>query len=206
MNACHQRQRPAVFGRAGVPGFTLTELMLALGIFSLLVVAALYSHLLGLKMNTFTETKLKATHNARAALNQTRDEIRSAKMLYVGVGGPTGFTNVADNLPQQGNALQLYPTDDTNNFVRFYVDTGALTLNRVLSGTTNIEVLAKFVTNQVPFHVEDFAGNILTNNQNNRVICMTLEFYQFEFAVLQPGKPAFYDYYRLQTKVGRRAL
>jgi len=207
MNICGgRRQCPAVFGCAGVRGFTLPELMVALAIFSLLVMALLYSHILGLKMNAFTQTKLQATHNARAALNQTRDEIRSAKAVYVGFGGGGWFTNAAENQPQQGNAVQVYPTDDTNKFERFYVDTGALTLNRVDSGTTNIQVLAKFVTNEVPFRVEDFAGNILTNSEYNHVICMTLEFYQFEFAVLQPGKPAFYDYYRLQTKVSRRGL
>jgi prepilin-type N-terminal cleavage/methylation domain-containing protein len=187
--------------------FTLPELMITAAIFSLLVVAGLYSHLLGLKMSTFTQTKLTATHNARAALNLTRDEIRTAKTLAVGYGGSTGFTNAPDGKPHVGNAIQLYPvSNSTNTYVRFYLDTNKLTLNRMVSGKTNIQILANFITNQVPFRIEDFSGNILTNDQNNRVICMTYEFYQFEFAVLQSGKPAFYDYYRLQTKVSRRAV
>lgn len=181
--------------------------MVTMAIFSLVVIAGLYSHLLGLKMNKFMEAKLLATRNARGALNRTREEIRSAHSVYVGYGGPLGFTNALDNFAQQGNSVQLYPTNLTNTYVRFYVDTSKLTLNRleVTGGRTNIQVLASDVTNQIPFHVEDYAGNLLTNSQNNRVICMTFEFYQFEFAVLQPGKRNFYDYYRLQTKVARRS-
>ena len=188
--------------------FTLPEMMITAAIFSLLVIAGVYSHVLGLKMSNFTQTKLQATHNARAALNTTRDEIRSAQTVVVGNGNNTNFTGIADNLPQQGNAIQVYPTESTNTYVRFYVDANpkAQTLNRVVSGKTNIQVLAKFVTNQIPFRVEDFNGTVLTNDQNNRVVSMTFEFYQFEFAVLQSGKPAFYDYYRLQTKVARRAV
>jgi len=195
-------------GATARAAFTLPEMMITAAIFSLLVIAGVYSHVLGLKMSNFTQTKLQATHNARAALNTTRDEIRSAQTVVVGNGNNTNFTGIADNLPQQGNAIQVYPTESTNTYVRFYVDANpkAQTLNRVVSGKTNIQVLAKFVTNQIPFRVEDFNGTVLTNDQNNRVVSMTFEFYQFEFAVLQSGKPAFYDYYRLQTKVARRAV
>jgi len=48
--------------------FTLSEMMVAFGIFGLAVVGSLYAHVLGLKMSTFTQSKLRATHNARAAL------------------------------------------------------------------------------------------------------------------------------------------
>ena len=188
--------------------FTIPEMMITLTIFSLLVIAAVYSHIFGLKLNAFTQAKLNATHNARAALNTTRDEIRSAKKLYVGYGGPNAFTNTPPNKAQQGNAVQIYATDSTNDFVRFYMDPAQETLNRVVvaGGNTSAQVLAKFMTNLIAFHVEDFAGNILTNDQNNRVICMNFEIYQFEFAPLQAGRPAFYDYYHLQTKVARRAV
>ena len=194
--------RPARFTRA----FTLTELMVTIVVFSFLVLAGVYSHVLGLKMSAFTQTKLTATHNARAALNETREAIRAARMVSVGNGTSNTFALVTGTNAQQGNAVQVYPTTATNNFVRFYVDTSKQTLNRVVSGSTNVQVLANCITNTIPFHVEDFSGNTLTNSQNNRVICMTFELYQFEFAVLQPGSRAFYDYYRLQTKVARRAI
>jgi hypothetical protein len=40
---------------------------------------------------------------------------------------------------------------------------------------------------------------VLTNDQNNRVIRMNLEFYQWEFSDV-------YEYYRLQTKITCRAI
>jgi prepilin-type N-terminal cleavage/methylation domain-containing protein len=196
----------AAFARRFAKAFTLPEMMITLAIFSLVVIAGLYSHLLGLKMNTFVQTKLQATHKARAALNQTRDEVRSAHAVYVGWGGRFGFTNATDGSNQVGNSLQIYPTTATNTYVRYFTDTTNLTRVEVAGGRTNFQIIASDVTNQIAFHMEDYAGNVLTNAQNDRVVCMIFEFYQFEFAVLQPGKRDFYDYYRLQTKVSRRAL
>jgi hypothetical protein len=41
---------------------------------------------------------------------------------------------------------------------------------------------------------------VLTNNQNNRVIHLTLEFFQ------KPRQGVVADYYKLETSVTRRAL
>jgi len=94
---------------------------------------------------------------------------------------------------------------DTNNYILYYIDASDQTLKRRISPGTATQVVARYVTNQLAFRTEDFAGNVLTNNQNSRVLKMTLEFYQWEFAVLQAGGGNFADYYRLQTKVARRA-
>lgn len=187
-------------------GFTLTEIMTAMAVFSLVTVALLSSHLLGLRMFNITATKLSASAGARAALNQMRDEIRSGKTLYVGMGNSTGFTNTAANSPCQGNALQIYPTTATNVFVRYYLDTTAQKLKRVANGNSKAETISSYITNQVAFYAEDYAGNILTNEQNNRVIRLSLEFYQWEFPVAQVKAGAFYDYYHLQTRIARRTI
>ena len=50
------------------------------------------------------------------------------------------------------------------------------------------------------FTAQDFSGNVLTNNQNNRVIHLTLEFYQPARFLLGA------DYYKLETSMTRRAL
>jgi len=201
--ASHETSR---FGRSRQGGFTLAEIMTATGLFSLVVVAVVYSHLLGLKMFNITATRLSATFGARAALNSVRDDIRSGKTLYVGSGNSAGFTNVAGNGPQQGNALQIYPTAATNVFVRYYLDPAAQQLKRVTSGGGGAQVIASYITNQLAFYAEDYAGNTLTNDQNNRVIRLYLEFYQWEFPVAGAGPGAFYDYYRLQTRATRRTI
>ncbi len=186
-------------------GFTLPELLVAFGLFGLAVVGSLYAHVLGLKMSTFTQSKLRATHNARAALNWVRDDVRSSTTFSVGTGSFSSFNNVTNGTQQQGNALQICPTADTNNYIRYYIDSADQTLKRMVSGGSMAQVVARYVTNQVAFRAEDFVGNVLTNSQNDRVLKMTLEFYQWEFAVLQSSGGNFADYYRLQTKVARRA-
>jgi hypothetical protein len=185
--------------------FTVTEVMIAGGLFSLVVIGSILSHVTGLKLCTITQTKLKATYSARAALNRTREDIRSATLIYVGNGNATNFSNISSNQPRQGNAIQIQPTSSTNVWVRYYVDTNDQTLKRVVSGG-GFEAIANSITNKVPFAAEDYAGNVLTNDQNNRVIRMTLELYQWEFASLNRNGSNSFDYYRVQTKIARRAL
>jgi prepilin-type N-terminal cleavage/methylation domain-containing protein len=197
------RSSGCVAGRRA--GFTLTEILTAMAVFSLVTVGAFYSHLFGLRMFNVTATKLSASENSRVVLNRVVDEIRSGKLVYVGTGSDASFIPTPSDTPQQGNALQVYPTADTNTFVRFFLDPSTQTLNR-LTASGSLEVIAKYITNQVVFCAEDFLGNTLTNNQNNRTIKMTLEFYQWEFPVAQVAPGAYYDYCRLQTRVTRRAI
>jgi len=186
-------------------GFTITEIVIAAGIFSLVVMGSILSHVTGLKLCTTTQTKLKAVDTARAVLNRTREDIRSATMIEVGNGGVTNFSLVSSNKPRVGNAIQIHPTTDTNVWVRYYLDTSDQSLKRVASSGRK-ETIASYITNKIPFAAEDYAGNVLTNDQNNRVIRMILEIYQWEFASLNKGGSNAFDYYRVQTKVAKRAL
>lgn len=199
-----QFHRPAA--RARTSAFTLTEILIATALFSLVTVGVVYTHVFGLKMAKLTSSKLSATQSAREALNRVRDEIRSGKILCVGNGDDATFTLVAAGSPQEGNALQIYRTTDANVFVRYYLDTAEKSLMRKASGDNQIEVIAKYITNQMVFRAEDYLGNALTDDQNNRVIKMTLEFYQWEFPIARAGGGNYYDYYRLQTKIARRAI
>jgi len=186
--------------------FTLAEIMTAIALFSLVIVGVVYSQIFGMKMFNITATRLSASHHARQVLNLVRDEVRSGKLLYVGNGSSTGFTHIALNSPHQGNALQIHPTTDTNVYIRYFLDTTTQSLKRTTSSSSEAQVLAPYLTNQIAFVAEDFAGNILTNDQNNRVIKMVLDFYQWEFPVASAGNGAFFDYYHLQTRVTRRRI
>ena len=185
--------------------FTVAELITAMGVFSLVMVGAVYSHLFGLRLFNVTATKLSASQNARAVLNRVVDEVRSGKLIYVGNGSEAGFTNIPANSPQAGNALQVYPTTDTNRFVRYFLDASNQKLLRLASGGSS-EVIASYITNQIVFRAEDFLGNTLTNDQNNRTVKLTLEFYQWEFPVAQITSGSYYDYFHLQTRITRRAI
>ncbi len=196
--------RPAP--RAGSAAFTLTEILIATGLFTLVVVGVIYTHIFGLRLATLADSKLSATHNAREALNRVRDEVRSARTVYVGNGNGGGFTRLPVNTPQTGNALQLYPTADTNVFVRYYLDADEQSLMRKSSDDGDLREIAPYITNQTVFRAEDYLGNVLTNDQNNRVIRLDLEFYRWEFPIARVGAGYYYDYYHLQTRITRRAI
>lgn len=185
-------------------GFTLPEVVVVMALFSLLLAALISMQLVGLKMHRISETKLTATSEGREALTVLRDEIRMAKFLYVGNGDATGFVAITNDLPHIGNALQIWPTTNLSRFVRYYVDAATHTLMRYTNGQAR--PIAGFVTNLLAFRAEDFRGNVLTNNVNNRVIRMTLEFYQWQWPLATAGAGGMYDYYRLQTRVTRRAI
>ena len=205
------KTRPSVSIPGGRPqtgraAFTLVEMMVASGLFMLAAAALLYSHLFGLRLFNVASAKLSASAAARLASSIVRNDVRSAKLLYVGTGDSGHFTNAPDGAARQGNALQIYPTTDTNNYVRYYLDASSQTLSRMRSGNSQIKLIAYHVTNTIPFDLEDFGGNVLTNDVNNRVVSMTLDFYQWEFLITGPRSGLGYDHFRLQTKATRRAI
>jgi hypothetical protein len=186
--------------------FTITEMMVAAGLFSLVIMGTILSHVTGLKLCTITQTKLKATHSARAAVNRTREDIRSATLIEVGNYIGTNFIHISSTNLRLGNAIEINPTSNTNIWIRYYVDLSDQTLKRVANNPASFETVASYITNKFPFAAEDYAGNVLTTDLNNRVIRMTLEIYQWEFASLNRGGSNSFDYYRVQTRVARRAL
>jgi len=194
----------SISSRDSRAAFTLTEMVISSGLFSLVIMGSILSHMTGLKLCTTTQTKLRAVHTARAAINRTREDIRSATIIQIGNASATNFSFLSSNQLRMGNAIRIYPTGDTNVWIRYYLDTSAQTLKRITSDGA-VETISNYITNKVPFAAEDYAGNVLTNDQNNRVIRMTLEIYQWEFASLNPGGSNAFDYYRVQTKVARRA-
>ena len=137
--------------RSGQMAFTLTEFMVAMGVFALIILAVIYSQMFGMRMFIMTQSKLTAANGARAVLNRIRDEIRSGKTMVVGNGDANSFSTILSNAPHQGNALQIYPTTATNTFVRYYLDLSDQKLKRKTSGSNQLEVLASYITNQIVF-------------------------------------------------------
>lgn len=204
MNFPAQSQTSHVSRR--IRAYTITELMVTMAVFTILMAGLFSAHLMGMRMRKVSETKLSATASARQALNSIRNEVRTAKLLSVGNGAQSTFTQVPSLAQQVGNALQIYATTNTNNFVRYYLNPSAQSLMRVTSGNNTPQVVARNITNQWVFAAEDFKGNVLTNGQNNRVIRMVLEFYQKEYSLAQAANGGMYDYYRVQTRITRRAI
>jgi prepilin-type N-terminal cleavage/methylation domain-containing protein len=205
LHAAISKPSPASSWR-GQAAFTLIEVLTVAGIFAMLLAAAVTLQLFGLRLYRISETKLTATDSSRRVLNRIRGEVRSGKLLFVGNGDSKSFSLIADSQPHVGNALKICPTADSNNFVYYYLDSPTSCLNRMTSSNTAVEVVSRFITNRMVFQAEDFQGNVVTNYFNNRVIRMTLEYYQWEYPIVQAGANCMYDYFHLQTKMARRLI
>jgi prepilin-type N-terminal cleavage/methylation domain-containing protein len=212
--------------RTAARAFTLVEMLMAVTVFSLLILATVAVQIYALRVYTLAATKLNATQSARATMNAVRDQVREARLVYVGnytntTGNPpANFTPMTDNNLQQGNALMIYPTLATNSFTLVYLQpqNGTGIANNVSNANSLILItytngglaisndIADFVTNQIVFDAENFMGSVLATSENNYLIHMTLDFSQFEYPIASLGTTNFnaYDYYQLNTVMTRR--
>jgi prepilin-type N-terminal cleavage/methylation domain-containing protein len=217
--------------RRATRGFTMVEMLVAITVFSLVILATISVQIYASRIYALTATTLNTTEQARVTMNNIRDRVREARVVYVGNYGATAggtplthFSTVTNGFPQQGNALVMFPSSDTNSFTLVYLQTNssgftALSVNGVAVSTNALILLtytngtmavsndvADFITNQVVFDAENFMGTILTNNQNNYLIRMKLNFSQFASPIARVGTNLYnaYDYYQLNTVVTRR--
>jgi len=194
--------------RLAARAFTLAELLIV-AVVGLFVVAGVFGmSLFGLKLYNMIQVKLQASSDARRALNDLVTEIHSAGIVEVGTNTTSwGFTQCSFNTTQKGDAIMIFPVKtNTNNYVLYYMDTDN-ELKRLNSGTGQTPtVISAWVTNALVFTSEDYQGNVMTNNFNNRVIGIDLEFFRLANPMIQFGTGQYFDHYRLVTRVTRRAL
>jgi Tfp pilus assembly protein PilW len=190
----------------GQRAMTLVEFQIAFAIIMLVIGGVISSHVFGLKFNEATRAKLSASDAARHALNKLSGDIRSAKMIDVGSGTYNSFVPVANGSPQKGSALRIYPSTNTNSFVVYYLDTSDTKLKRATNNATSTATVAEYLTNTVIFSSENHMGAVLTDNQNNRVIGVSLQFYQIRYPITPIGSNGYFDFYQVNTKLTRRTL
>jgi hypothetical protein len=205
--------------RRNVRGFTLAEMVITVGVFLFIFTGVMVAvQIFGLRIYTLAATKLVATAGGRQAMNQIRDQIREGKMVYVGnCSSPinSSFALIGTTNAQAGNALIIYPTTNTTWYSIYYLDTRTTTncliqFNVSNSVTTYTKTLAKYVTNQIVFDMEDWQTHIVTSEQsldNRLLIRVTMQFSQWEYPLAFVGGVGLnaYDYYQLRTRVFRRA-
>jgi Tfp pilus assembly protein PilV len=185
-------------------GFTLGEMMVTVGIFSIVVLAMLFVQIFGLRVYQLSSTKLIATTEGRQVMDKIRDPIRSANTVAVGF-----YTNSFTPIPsgsQIGNAILISLLTNsvvTNNYIIFYQFAASNQLCCVTSSNNVPTVVANYVTNNLCFQTEDCFGNVLSSpNQNNPVIRVDLGFIQLEFT--GGNSVSAYDFYHLQTRITPR--
>lgn len=174
--------------------------MIATALFILLVGGIVFANLFGLRMYSITTTKLSSTDDTRKAIGKMVNEIRSCKSTWVGNVTNGVFSAQLDGEKQQGSSLLIQPTTNATEYIIYFVNPSDKTFRRTTSNPGTATILVGSVTNTVVFLAQNSAGNVLTNNQNNRVIHLNLEFYQ------PKRQMQVADYYKLETSVTRRTL
>ncbi|MBI3192469.1 MAG: prepilin-type N-terminal cleavage/methylation domain-containing protein [Pedosphaera parvula] len=198
-----QSRKQAPRGRRG---FTLVELMVSMALFTMVIGGVVYGHITGLTMYELTKAKLGANDETRTALGLLSSEIRAAKSVAIGNVSNLTFTAIADGDPQQGPALRIRQTTNASSHITYFLDTSDNALKRFTESSTTPVLIAANITNAVIFSSEDYAGNVLSANSNNRVIGVTLQFYQIQYPVVRIGDGELFDFYQLRTRITRRAL
>ncbi|HUD84522.1 MAG TPA: prepilin-type N-terminal cleavage/methylation domain-containing protein, partial [Candidatus Saccharimonadales bacterium] len=89
-------------------GFTLVEMTMVMGVLVVLIGSIIMCNLFGLSMSVRQQIWLSASDDAGHALGTLMSDIRTGASNYVGNGNLSGFTPIADNTPEAGNALKIY--------------------------------------------------------------------------------------------------
>ena len=183
-------------------GLTLVEMMVTMSIFFMLMAALITVQFFGMRQDQLIESKLGASDQSRKAFDVMTLEIRKAKVFRVGNGTLSAFTPKANGTAQQGTAIQLSFTTDTNSYVRYYFETNNARLCRLQSGVAGFKVIAQDLTNQMDFRALDYTGtNLVYDITYKYVIAVALHFRQYQYPLTQVGPGALYDYYKLEFKV-----
>jgi hypothetical protein len=180
-------------------------MMITMAVFSLLVVGLVYTGMFCFRLDELANSKIGATDSARRGFDLLSGDIRSSKMWYIGTGNQSSFTPCGNATNQQGNALKMQGTTDTNSYVVYFFDTNACALYRYTNGMTSSKLIVNGLTNAtgsgMSFHAERYDGTTLTDLQFKYVIVTMLEFCQYQYPLTKVGPNYFYNYYRMQLKV-----
>jgi hypothetical protein len=193
--ACNAR------ARRGLQGMTLAEMMTATAVFSLAVLGMVYGQLFGMRQDQLLNSKSGASEQARMSFNDMTSDIKSSKIWAIGNWTSNSFVPVPNGTAQQGNALQLSLTTDTNQYILYYFNTNTAELWRWHSGASTQKMLTSYLTNTMYFAAETYSGAMQTNLSHKGVIHVLMQFCQYQYPITRIGPNYFYNYYQLGFRV-----
>ena len=185
--------------------FTLPEVLITMTICVLISIAVIASQIFGARLTQFTQAKVNTSDNARSLMRLLSSDIQSARLIRIGQGNASSFTEASIDTPQQGNAIEIYPTANSTPIVRYFYNTSDSRLKR-LNPNGSVSDLANYVANAIVFTAEDFRGNVLTTHQHNAVIAIDLQFNRLKNPDLLLGPGEHYKWYRFQTRIAQPML
>lgn len=180
--------------------FTLPEIMVAMTIFSFVLMGVIFANIYGLSMFRITESSLTATASARKVVGNMTDEIRTCHDALVGNVKNGVFVALLNGEKQLGSGLLIQPTVNNSNYIVYFVNPSDQTFRRATSQPDSAMIIAESITNTAVFSVKNHSGQVQTNKlSSNRVIHFNLEFFQ----------PREYkqvaEYYKIESSIARRA-
>jgi prepilin-type N-terminal cleavage/methylation domain-containing protein len=184
----------------GSDAFTLTEMMVAMSLFSMVVLAILGCHFTGLEFMEFVRPKVQNAQFARETIGGLIEEARAANSITVGTGTFSSFTAVSTGSPQQGNAIRIYTTATNTPYIYYFADASSGTIYRAGLNSTNLVALATGVTNTQPFTLESYNGTIFTNNQNSAALGVLIQMRSIS------GWKKMTDTFQVRARITRRNI
>jgi hypothetical protein len=176
-------------------------MMVASAVFGLTVLGLVYCQMFGMRQDQLVNSKIGASEQARTSFNDLANHIRAAKIWQIGNGNLSSFTGIPLGTNQQGNALKLSLTTDTNRYYIYYFDTNASKLFRGHSGGTTVTCLAQYLTNTMYFQAQDYHGDNQIDLTHKGVIDVVMQFCQFQYPITKIGPGYYYDYYKMELRV-----
>jgi hypothetical protein len=173
-----------------VSAFTLVEMIMAMFIFVVFLVAGMVTvQIFALRINNLTTDKLMAAGGCSKSIDQICDQIRGAQFLWVGTFSNNVFTSIANGSSQQGTALQVFSTTNATPYTIYYLNSTTTNLYAITNGQTATStnpgtILASRITNNPCFWSENFHGTINTStntfvNGENCTIRMVWDFCRY---------------------------
>jgi prepilin-type N-terminal cleavage/methylation domain-containing protein len=181
-------------------GFTLSEMMVALGLFIMAVTGLVYSQLFGLRQDELVNSKSGACELARLSFNDMMRDIRGSKIWQIGNGNLTNFSSIPMNSAQQGASIKLSLTIDTNQYIVYFFDTNQCALYRQHTGDAHPKVLAKYLTNTMYFQAQTYSGAVQTTLSHKGVIDVLMQFCQYQYPITRIGPNYYYNYYKMELR------
>ena len=180
--------------------FTLIEMTVTSAIFSLVVLATVSTQIFGLKQDELAQSKLGASDASRKGFDRMSLDVRSAKIWSVGNMSSTNYVAIPNGSSQQGTAIQISLTTDTNYYIQYYFDTnkGALYRQHSSQGTA---LVATNLTGSLYFQAEDYKGALQSTLSHKGVIHVMLQFAQYQYPKVIVGAGYLYDYYKLEFRL-----
>jgi hypothetical protein len=193
---------PVHISRRSSGAFTLPEMMIAITIFMIVIGGILSAHIFGMRMMQLNTNKLTTTEWSRKTFGRMADEVRSSHAVAIGNynTNSSSFDGLLDGEAQQGTALLISPTTDTNSYILYVLDVPDQTFIRMTDQANSSVTLANSITNTIAFTAQDFSGNLLTSlaTSNNPVIHFVLQFSLPESFLQEANQ------YKLETSMTRR--